>query len=100
PCFSIPGCWRGSSPAAGGRQDPGNAYGKLSGPQPLEGTLEDVAGRQLVDDFGAAVAADVGLDEGAGDGAGGEPFVPEHDGNAGLLCEIADEGAGRLGPRA
>ncbi len=45
--------------------------------QVIQETLEDVGGGQLVDQFGAAFAGEIGLQHGAGDGGGGEALVPE-----------------------
>src|SRR5437773_8730750 len=53
----------------------------------------------LVDHLGAAGAGDVHADQFALDGRRREPFVPQRDGKAGEVGEIAGKGAGRLRAR-
>ena len=54
----------------------------------------------LVDHLGAAGAANVHADQFALDGGGRQPLVPQRDGKAGEVGEIAGKGAGRLRARA
>ena len=66
--------------------------------QRVDRALEDVGGGHLVDQLGAAGAAGVGVDQGAGHGLGRPALVPEQDRQAERL-EVAGEGADRLGAR-
>ena len=67
--------------------------------QPVQRALQDEDRGMLVDHLGAAGAGDVHADQFALDGRGRQPLVPQRDGKAGEVGEIAGKGAGRLRAR-
>ena len=76
----------------------------VSGPprkrrQPVERALQDEDRGVFVDHLGAARAADVHADQFALDRGGGEPLVPQRNGEFGEFGEIARECPGRLRAR-
>src|ERR1700733_413896 len=72
----------------------------LSMPERIERALKNVGGRHLVDDFLAAFARRIGVDERARHRGSRKPLVPQHDGDFALGAEIAHEGTGRLHRRS
>src|SRR3546814_12717258 len=65
--------------------------------QGVNRSLQDITGRQLVDQLTAAGATGIGVDERACHSLGRPAFVPQQDRQA-KVCEVPGEGAARLAP--
>src|SRR3546814_9932719 len=65
--------------------------------QGVNRSLQDITGRQLVDQLTAAGATGIGVDERACHRLGRPAFVPQQDRQA-KVCEVPGEGAARLAP--
>src|SRR5713226_3163471 len=86
----------GPSTGSGGKPVPNvrNRALAFQAGEAIERALQDVGGGVLVDYRRALLAADVGRDQLAFDGGGGQPLVPERDRPLRQFGKVAREGAG------
>ncbi len=68
--------------------------------QPVQHTLQDIAGGDVINNLGATFSGRIRLKQGFFGGHRAQPFIPEPDGQIAQPIEIAGKGAGRLAARA